>query len=108
MKKTRTVLVKHDGIVFVKGSTRGCGIRNTLFGNTPFGEYMRIDTNPASRSNYTCDIHCNFLRVTVREKGLASCTADKWESSASSGDDLESEFARQQAEAANKEQDHGQ
>ena len=108
MKKTRTVLVKHDGIVFVKGSTRGCGIRYTLCGYTPFGEYMRIDTNPASLSNDTCDIHCNFLRVTVREKGLASCIADEWESSASSGDDLELEFEHQKSLVNNQEQDHGQ
>lgn len=109
MKRIRTVLVRLDGFIVVKGSTRGCGLRYILRGKTALGEYMKIDTNPTSLSNYSCDIHkltSSTLRVTVREKGLASCIADKWESSASSGEDLESEFAHQRANAANREQDH--
>ena len=111
MKTNRTVLIKLTFPPIVKGSTRGCGRRYVLRGDTPQGEWMRVETNPTSESNWTCDIHKQtalIFRVAVREVGVATPIANRWESSASSGQDHVSEFANQQAIAATKEQDHGE
>lgn len=110
MKTDRTVLLKQHMIVG-RGSTRGCGRRFVLFGVTPQGESLRIETNPCSDSNRTCDIRQKVPRVfklAIREKRLANPIADQWETSLSSGNDLESEFKRQWALANNQGQDHGQ
>lgn len=110
MKTDRTVLLKQH-MSIVKGSTRGCGRRFVLFGVTPQGESLRIETNPCSDSNRTCDIRQKVPRVfklAIREKRLANPIADQWETSLSSGIDLESEFARQWAIVNSQGQDHGQ
>jgi hypothetical protein len=110
MKKNRTILLKRTWVYIVKGSTRGCGLRYILNGETPDGESMRMETNPCSESNWTCDLHNNgarFFRVAVREVGVMTPIADKWETSVTSGVDLEAEFQREKADAANKEQQNG-
>ncbi len=109
MKTNRTILLELQ-MVISKGSTRGCGRRYVLRGETPQGEFVRVETNPCSESNWTCDINTRTARifqVMVREVGVMTPVADQWASSASSGMDLESEFARQKSIAAHKEQDHG-
>ena len=111
MKTDRTILLQRTCMFITKGSTRGCGRRYVLIGNTPQGECMRVETNPGSESNWTCDIRKQsaiFFRVGVREVGVMSPVADWWETSASSGEDLEAEFERQKSVASNQEQDHGQ
>lgn len=111
MKTNRTILLQRTCMFISKGSTRGCGSRYVLIGNTPEGERMRIETNPVSESNWTCDIHKQsaiFFRLGVREVGVMTPVADWWETSASSGEDLEAEFERHKAAATNQEQDHGQ
>lgn len=110
MKNHRTILFNVSMIV-VKGSTRGCGVRFSLHGVTPEGHPMRIETNPCSPSNQTCPFGISNPRIfelVFREERLATPIADFWETSASSGRDLEAEFASQQADFLNKEQGHGQ
>jgi hypothetical protein len=111
MKKTRTVLMKIEWMIIVKGSTRGCGHRYVLRGHTPQGEFLRVETNPCSLSNQACAFgrrNPRVFEIVVREEGLATPIADFWETSESSGRDLEAEFASQQADFLNREQDHEQ
>lgn len=110
MKTDRTVLLKLN-MIHVKGSTRGCGMRYVMHGETPQGEYLRIETNPCSESNQACPLRQRVPKVfklAIREKRLANPIADHWETSLSSGTDLESEFKRQWAIANSQGQDHGQ
>ena len=110
MKTDRTVLLKLNMII-VKGSTRGCGLRYVMRGVTPQGEHLRIETNPCSESNRTCDIHkqaAPVFQLAIREARLANPIADQWETSLSSGNDLEWEFEHQKSLVNNQEQDHGQ
>lgn len=110
MEENRTILLQLQ-MVIVKGSTRGCGWRYVLRGVTPQGELVRVETNPCSESNWTCDIHKRtavVFQVVVRAVGVVTPIADRWATSASCGADLESEFARQKAIFTTREQVHGQ
>jgi hypothetical protein len=110
MKTERTILLRLN-MIHVKGSTRGCGVRYVMHGETPQGEHLRIETNPCSESNQTCHLRQRVpkvLKLAIREKWLAHPIADQWETSLSSGSDLESEFKRQCALANSQGQDHGQ
>jgi hypothetical protein len=109
MRTNRTILLQLQ-MTISKGSTRGCGRRYVLRGITPQGEIVRVETNPCSESNWTCDFHTRtavVFQVVVRAVDVVQPVADQWATSASSGVDLESEFERQKAIATTQEKIHG-
>lgn len=108
-KPDRTVLIKRTCLFIIKGSTRGCRVRFVIRGETASGEYVRVETNPCSASNTECDLHNRnplFMRLAIREKRMATPVADWWETSCSSGKDLEAEFDGQKR-IVDREQNHG-
>lgn len=110
MKKIIIALVENECRLIVKGSTRGCVHSYTMTGRTPSGQSLSIETNPTSQSNLTCSLPgqtSRIYRMALRKRGYMSLFADAWDNSVCSGDNLEKEFARLKAIAANKEQDHG-